>query len=428
MNSTPAAVLAGLFHAGNTCPFCQETISAGQLIIACPGCGSIHHETCWTHKNGCSSYHCDQAVRMENPSRPADFVLTFEEVAAAPPPPPPRKPRLPQEVAAAYLPPAPTRTSRMAIAAVCVAGLSLVGVVGVLKSMVEVIMLGIALAFLGMALSVIALIRIGKVENRISGMPLAVGGTLAPVALVIIYFVLLGASLSTKMHQQRVNLQLLENLPTEEKLDKMPAGVANAMRSNVVVRVASGLEQSFGSGILVNLSGHQAYILTNKHVIGSAKSGVQVLFYTGEESMATVAWEAPEGVDLAILSCQVIALKNFRLLQIAPEQVSIGQQVFAVGNPMGLSWTYTEGTISSHRRTAGGPHGIDLYQTQTPINSGNSGGGLFTRDGQLVGINTLTEDKQTAEGLSFAIGTTTFLDLLSAQEKKDWLGMEEAGK
>ncbi|MBI3831070.1 MAG: trypsin-like peptidase domain-containing protein [Planctomycetes bacterium] len=424
MNNPPEPVLAGLFHAGNTCPFCQESITAGQLVVTCKDCGSIHHETCWLHKQGCASYHCDKSVSMDNPARAADIVLSLEDVAKAPPPPPPRKPRSAQEVAAAYMQPEPTRTSRLAIAGTAMVGLSLMGVYGAATGLIPVMAAGLVLAFMGMVTGIVSLLRISNRENRISGFALAISSTLVPVVLIVVYFAILGSQLSSGAHQHQVNLQIHENLPSEEQLDRMPPAVGRAMRANVVVRSQSGLEQSLGSGIIMNKQGSQAYILTNKHVIGSQKENIEIVFYTGEESRAKVEWEAPEGVDLALLSCQAIALANYKPIAVETRQVDTGESVFAVGNPMGLTWTYTEGIVSGQRKISGGPNGVELYQTQTPINSGNSGGGLYTRDGRLAGINTLTEDKQVAEGLSFAISSTTLFSLLNDAEKKKWFGVE----
>jgi S1-C subfamily serine protease len=85
---------------------------------------------------------------------------------------------------------------------------------------------------------------------------------------------------------------------------------------------------------------------------------------------------------------------------------------------MGLSWSYTEGIISGIRSSRGGERGIDIYQTQTPINTGNSGGGLYSMNGILMGINTWTQDKSVAEGLNFATTTTSLLRLLSEAERE----------
>ena len=90
-----------------------------------------------------------------------------------------------------------------------------------------------------------------------------------------------------------------------------------------------------------------------------------------------------------------------------------GDPSFAVGNPMDLPWSYTAGVLSSVRTRQLGGHALHVYQTQTPINRGNSGGGLYTKDGELIGVNTWTQDKAVSEGISFSISTQSLLGLLS---------------
>jgi S1-C subfamily serine protease len=420
--TSPQPVQAGLFHVGNTCPHCQESIAAGQLIVSCPDCGGFHHETCWTHKSGCSSYHCDRAVKMTNLTSSPDIVLSFDEVAKATPQ-PPRRARPAHEVAAAFLPPKPTRHSRLAKVGAGAAALSIIGLFGALAGNIQLVVLGTVLAFAAIVTAVIALLRINNPDNRISGLGTAVTATVLPVVLVIVYFVTLNVHYSKTSFQSRVNMNLRESLPKESSLAQMAPWMAGAMRANVVVRSGGTFGgQSMGSGVVLRLDDKRATIITNKHVIGNTASGeIQILFYTGEESSARIEWTAPEGVDLVILSCQTLTLSKYAQIELAEQTVMAGSSVFAIGNPMGLAWTYTDGSISGHRVMDGGPDGVELYQTQTPINFGNSGGGLFTKDGKLIGINTMTKDKQVAEGLSFAISVSTLKKLLTAAESAKWL-------
>ena len=69
---------------------------------------------------------------------------------------------------------------------------------------------------------------------------------------------------------------------------------------------------------------------------------------------------------------------------------------------------------------------VTVYQTQTPINQGNSGGGLYNMRGELVGINTWTQDKAHAEGLSFAISAQSVVDLLQADNQSGLIAAEQA--
>ena len=89
--------------------------------------------------------------------------------------------------------------------------------------------------------------------------------------------------------------------------------------------------------------------------------------------------------------------------------MEIGDLVFTIGNPHELSWTYTEGAVSGVRETSKANFKLRIIQTQAPINQGNSGGGLYSQDGTLIGIVSWTKNKAQAEGISFAIMYEDFL-------------------
>ncbi|NQT40981.1 MAG: trypsin-like serine protease, partial [Planctomycetes bacterium] len=76
-----------------------------------------------------------------------------------------------------------------------------------------------------------------------------------------------------------------------------------------------------------------------------------------------------------------------------------------------LGWTHTQGAISQFRIQGHGLRRIRVIQTSTAINQGNSGGGLYDAQGDLIGINTWTQDKRVSEGLNFAIALSSLLEL-----------------
>ena len=83
------------------------------------------------------------------------------------------------------------------------------------------------------------------------------------------------------------------------------------------------------------------------------------------------------------------------------EQLTVGQNVFAIGNPKGLESTMSAGLVSSLRRNTGGQ--LVLIQTSAAISGGSSGGGLFDAQGNLVGLTTLGSVTGDAQNLNFAI-------------------------
>ena len=199
--------------------------------------------------------------------------------------------------------------------------------------------------------------------------------------------------------------------PTEEQLASLPPSIANALRANVLIKHDSPLQQSFGSGVVTRVGEDNVFILTNKHVLGDGN--ITVKFHNGDSSDGEIVWLAPGDIDLAYISCEVHPQLTYGSIPVYSGLLKPGDETFAVGNPMNLPWTYTSGVVSSVR-TQHPPGGkLHIYQTQTPINKGNSGGGLCTKSGELVGINTWTQDKAFSEAISFSISSYSLLGLLS---------------
>ena len=412
---------ANLFHAGNTCPFCQEAIAEGQMIVSCNACGSLHHDTCWQHRGGCSSYHCDERVRADGGRLQAEMVITATETARVTVPPKPV--RLGgAEVARPYLPKEPSRLSRLAVLSAVLAVAALAGFWGVLGREMLVLLVGIVVAIAAIVLGVIALVLINT-GRKVHGFVPAGVATVVAGALVLVYFASFSAMTTSRGHSHWMNVQIAKSRPTESELARMAPPKARAMRANVVITSASkGVfagELASGSGIILKVENQTAWILTNRHVItGSAEGGsgadraITVLFYNGESSEASVEWTAPGQIDLAVLACQALTLEKIEPMEVLTTTAGQGDPVFAVGNPENLYWTYTEGVISGVRTHDQDAEQIELYQTQTPINYGNSGGGLYAQQGQLLGVNTWTRDKAVSEGLNFAISSRSILRLL----------------
>ena len=165
----------------------------------------------------------------------------------------------------------------------------------------------------------------------------------------------------------------------------------------VQVRTPGGL----GSGFILSEDGH---LITNFHVIeGETQISVEVyqqkngqLERTTFKQVRIVAMN--KFADLALLKIEDPASKFARVLLGDADALSVGERVFAIGSPLGLERTVTEGILSTKTREIQG----DLYlQTTAQINPGNSGGPLFNLRGEVVGV---TNMKLTfGEGLGFAI-------------------------
>lgn len=169
---------------------------------------------------------------------------------------------------------------------------------------------------------------------------------------------------------------------------------------------------SLGSGIVYDDKGH---IVTNAHVIGEEKT-FKVSVATGEKVLrASLVSSYPEQ-DLAVIKLDDVpdGLKAARFGD--SDQVEVGQIVMAMGSPLGLSSSVTQGIVSALGRTVsessrGGGTGAtiaDMVQTSAAINPGNSGGALVNLDSEVIGIPTLAAtDPQlgdsAAPGIGFAI-------------------------
>ena len=145
-----------------------------------------------------------------------------------------------------------------------------------------------------------------------------------------------------------------------------------------------GGEQSQGSGIIISADG---YIVTNEHVISGATS-IKVVLQDDSEYNATLVG-SDERTDLAVLKIDATGLTPAEFGN--SDQMQIGEQVIAIGNPGGLelAGTVTVGYVSAVNRSITTTNGntVNCIQTDAAINPGNSGGALVNTYGQVIGIN-----------------------------------------
>tara|TARA_R100000027_G_scaffold21067_1_gene15237 strand:- start:4375 stop:5328 length:954 start_codon:yes stop_codon:yes gene_type:complete len=184
-----------------------------------------------------------------------------------------------------------------------------------------------------------------------------------------------------------------EPLPLGTLVDQLGPAV-------VMVRTPTGL----GSGFIINPDG---FVVTNDHVIaGEHEITVTVFEYSGTglrketfENVSIIA-SSPE-MDLALLSIQGGEGRIFETVPLGDsEELLAGQTVFAIGSPMGLERSVSEGIVSIANRPINGRLHI---QMTTQISPGNSGGPLFNLRGEVVGVNNMKLVGMGAEGLGFAI-------------------------
>ena len=176
-------------------------------------------------------------------------------------------------------------------------------------------------------------------------------------------------------------------LPEEESVIRVARQITPA-----VVGVSQG--DASGSGIIIRNDG---VVLTNAHVVGDARQ-VTVSTADGRQLRGTVLGR-DQTVDVAVVR---VAERNLPLAPIGDsDQLEVGQQAIAIGNPVGLERTVTSGIISAVNRSPRGFELGGLIQTDAAINPGNSGGPLLDSQGRVIGSNTAILRGTT--GLGFAV-------------------------
>jgi serine protease DegS len=192
-------------------------------------------------------------------------------------------------------------------------------------------------------------------------------------------------------------------------------------------RYRQRLEQSLGSGVIMDSAAH---VITNHHVIASADL-IRAQLADGRIANAKIVGRDPD-TDLAVL--QLDLKSNIPVMPVGhSDRLRVGDIVLAIGNPVGLSQTVTQGIVSA---TGRGQLGVATFenfiQTDAPINVGNSGGALINAEGELIGINTAVLAKNLGvEGIGFAIPVNLVRGVMSEILKKGrvvrgWIGIVPA--
>jgi S1-C subfamily serine protease len=182
------------------------------------------------------------------------------------------------------------------------------------------------------------------------------------------------------------------------------AAIAKVEPAVVELKVMTAQGQQIGSGVIIDTKGD---IVTNYHIVNGEESIVAVLYNGSTKQALLVGTNAAD--DLAVVRIQPFA--NMTVAQIGDSsRLVVGQEVLAIGNPLGITETATRGIVSALNRSVTESTGTTIsnaIQTDAAVNPGNSGGALINLQGELVGIPTLTavntESNTAANGLSFAI-------------------------
>jgi putative serine protease PepD len=234
------------------------------------------------------------------------------------------------------------------------------------------------------------------------------------ILLTLLCTVILGAGLFASGWEFAHNSKSAAAIPTTTKGATQTSGntietqqevaIAKIEPAVVELQVTTAQRQQIGSGVIIDTMGD---IITNNHVVSGEQTIEAVLNNGSKEQAQLVGTDATD--DLAVVRIQPFA--HMTVAQLGDSsKLAVGQEVLAIGNPLGITETATRGIVSALNRSVTESTGTTIsqaIQTDAAINPGNSGGALVNLQGQLVGIPTLTavntESNTAANGVSFAI-------------------------
>lgn len=214
------------------------------------------------------------------------------------------------------------------------------------------------------------------------------------------------------------------NLTTVEypEIEKSDYSIAINKALDSVVEIRSTIQQqsffgmsegyALGSGVIVSNDG---YIVTNNHVIENAKA-VSVTLYNSEKFDATLVGTDPRS-DLAVLKIEANDLPFVAIADSAA--LVLGQECVVIGNPLGEGISCSNGIISAlEKEIVINNYPMSVIQTNAAVNEGNSGGGLFNMNGDLIGVINAKSSSQsftsaTVEGMGYAIPANTVKKIIT---------------
>lgn len=242
---------------------------------------------------------------------------------------------------------------------------------------------------------------------------LIAAGILVAILGVLIYNTLFPAP--TPLTQEELNQSIVNAMASATPPSAYSAQVYQAILPSLVLIKTQredhleGFGVGVGSGVIINNNGE---ILTALHVVDDAAE-IEVIFADGSQATATIAAAEPDN-DIAVLQPSQPPDLIVPAILGNPNAMRIGDETFAVGNPLGLTGSLSAGVISGFDRSVpideSGQRLEGLIQFDAAVNPGNSGGPLLNRNGQVIGIVTALANPSAQEsftGIGFAVPITT---------------------
>ncbi|MFM7052348.1 MAG: S1C family serine protease, partial [Planctomycetota bacterium] len=222
------------------------------------------------------------------------------------------------------------------------------------------------------------------------------------------------ASVESENASAKIETRLDSLFSTANGLAELPPREQAKNVGPAVIKVST--PSGLGSGVILSRDG---YAITNAHVVqGETNLRATVWFGQADGTLKRTDIDDIElvainnQVDLALVKLKHPDGKDFVFAPVQDaEKLEIGQSVFAIGNPLGLERTLTQGVVSTTQRNF---DGLTYIQTDTPINPGNSGGPLFNTKGEVIGITNM--GIRGGEALGFAIPARYVKDFIRNRE------------
>lgn len=244
-------------------------------------------------------------------------------------------------------------------------------------------------------------------KTSITGVIGAVTGTLALALTGVLLLVSpTGINVTTSSNSEGTPI----NTPAVATSGGYQAVAEYATPSVVTIAAANSTNYSTGSGVVMDADA--GYIVTNAHVItaptGGGDSDISVRTHEGNIHVGQVVGY-DELADIAVVKVEG-GIPGASSAVFSTEESEVGETAIGIGSPMGLSETMTTGIISAVNRpvpllsNSGEPTIISALQTDAALNTGNSGGGLFNENGELIGINVAITTSSSQDTGSIGIG------------------------